>query len=257
VVFDAHALRVFLTVSSSIRCDPSRPRRRHLHGHWRDVGGGVQSRFMSETKPGASAASSPATGTDPAADKEMMHGYLRLRRADLLGKLEGLGEYEVRRPMTASGTNLLGLVKHVASTELGYFGEVFGRPRRELPWFAADAPDDADMWATAEESRESILELHHYAAEVSDATIAELAWDARGEVPWWPPERRSVTLQQILTHMCVETARHAGHADILRELIDGSIGQRPDDPNIPSRTPAELAAHVARVEQAARAASTR
>jgi uncharacterized damage-inducible protein DinB len=206
-----------------------------------DVGGRVQSRLMD--------------ASTRSADLAMMHGYLKLRRSDLLGKLDGLGEYEVRRPLTASGTNLLGIVKHVASVELGYFGEVFGRPRRQLPWLADGAPDDADMWAAADESRASIVELHHHSAEVSDATIEELGWGARGEVPWWPAERRAVTLQQILTHMCVETARHAGHADILRELIDGSIGQRPDDPNIPSRTPAELAAHVARVEEAARAAS--
>jgi vacuolar-type H+-ATPase catalytic subunit A/Vma1 len=69
-------------------------------------------------------------------------------------------------------------------------------------------------------------------------------------VPWWPPERRSVTLQQILVHMCVETARHAGHADILRELIDGSVGNGPADPNIPGRTAEEWAAFRERIEDA-------
>ncbi|MFB2582978.1 DinB family protein [Herbiconiux sp. P15] len=202
---------------------------------------------------------SSAAPTDPpsgrAADLEMMHGYLKLRRSDLLGKLDGLSEYDVRRPLTASGTNLLGLVKHVASVELGYFGLVFGQHRQETPWMGYDAPPDADMWATAEESRASIIELHRYSAAESDATIELLGWDARGEVPWWPAERRVVTMQQMLTHMCVETARHAGHADILREQLDGSIGQRQADPNIPQRTPDELAAHVARIEEAARAAA--
>ncbi|MDF2443155.1 MAG: hypothetical protein JWR01_1358, partial [Subtercola sp.] len=61
-------------------------------------------------------------------EKETLHGYLRIRRADLLGKLDGLSEYDARRPLTPTGTNLLGLVKHVASVQLGYFGEVFGRP---------------------------------------------------------------------------------------------------------------------------------
>ena len=78
-------------------------------------------------------------------DKAILHGYLRTRRADLLGKLDGLSDYDSRRPMTPTGTNLLGLVKHVASVELGYFGEVFGRPSGlELPWYADDAAPDAD-----------------------------------------------------------------------------------------------------------------
>jgi uncharacterized damage-inducible protein DinB len=167
-------------------------------------------------------------------EKATLLHYLRTQRASLLSKLDGLDEYQVRRPMTPTGTNLLGLVKHVASVELGYFSEVFGRPAdRELPWFADDAEVNADMWASADETREQIVALHRYSAEHSDATIEALALDAVGDVPWWG-EERAVTLHQILVHMCVETARHAGHADIVRELIDGSVGRRPDDPNIPS-----------------------
>lgn len=184
-------------------------------------------------------------------DKERLHHYLRTQRAGLLSKLDGLDEYSVRRPMTSTGTNLLGLVKHVASVELGYFGEVFGRPAgRELAWFADDAEVNADMWATPEESRDEIVALHHYSAEHSDATIAALPLDAVGEVPWWGDESR-VTLHQILVHMCVETARHAGHADIVRELIDGSVGRRPDDPNIPT---IDWPAYRERLESAARQA---
>lgn len=189
-------------------------------------------------------------------DKADLLGYLRVRRGDLLAKLDGLAEYDIRRPMTPSGTNLLGLVKHVASVQLGYFGEVFGRPSgRVLPWLAEDAEPDADMWASADETREQIVELHRFSAEHSDATIESLPLDAAGEVPWWTPERRKVTLHQILVHMCVETARHAGHADILRELIDGSIGNGPNDPNIPGRSPEEWAAHRARLEAVARRAT--
>ena len=157
--------------------------------------------------------------------KATLHDYLRRRRSDLLGKLDGLSDHDVRRPMTPTGTNLLGLVKHVASVELGYFGETFGRPPgRELPWYAEGADPNADMWATADESREEIVELHRFSAEHSDATIEALPLDAPGEVPWWPEERRRVTLQRILVHMTVETARHAGHADLLREAIDGTVG---------------------------------
>jgi len=187
--------------------------------------------------------------------KDVMLGYLRSLRGDLLGKLDGLDEYQVRRPMTLTGTNLLGLVKHLASVELGYFTDVFGREaQRDLPWFREDAEPDADFWVPASESRDEILELHHYSASVSDATIMELDLDAVGEVPWWPPERRRVTLQQILVHMLVETARHVGHADIVRESIDGRAGLRLDDGNLTGRTPRGWAAHVARIEDAARAA---
>lgn len=190
-------------------------------------------------------------------DKAILHGYLRTRRADLLGKLDGLSEYDVRRPVTPTGTNLLGLVKHVASVELGYFGDVFGRPGGvELPWFADDAEPDADLWVTADETREQIIGLHRLSAAHSDATIEALPLDAPGEVPWWAGERRHVTLHQILVHMCVETAHHLGHADILRELIDGTAGQRPGDPNLSQRTPDEWAGHCATIEAAARQAST-
>lgn len=189
-------------------------------------------------------------------DKATLHRYLRTRRSQLLAKLDGLGEYECRRPMTPTGTNLLGLVKHVASVELGYFGEVFGRPSgRDLPWFDDAAEPDADMWATAGETRDEIVELHRFSAAHSDATIESLPLDAPGVVPWWPEERRHVTLQQMLVHMCAETAQHLGHADILRELIDGAAGQGPNDPNLPVRSAAEQSAHFDRLESAAREAA--
>jgi uncharacterized damage-inducible protein DinB len=184
--------------------------------------------------------------------KAVLHDYLRRCRADLLGKLDGLSEYDVRRPMTPTGTNLLGLVKHVASVQLGYFGETFGRPAdRVLPWLEEGADPEGDMWATADESREEIIELHRFSAEHSDATIDALPLDAPGEVPWWAPEKRRVTLQQILVHVGSETARHAGHADILRELIDGSSGRYTGDPSMPERSADEWAAYRARIEAAA------
>jgi uncharacterized damage-inducible protein DinB len=187
--------------------------------------------------------------------KEVMLNRLRSLRGDLLSKLEGLDEYQVRRPMTPTGTNLLGLVKHVASVELGYFTEVFGRdPGRELPWFRDEAEPDADLWVPVDETRQEIVDLHHHSARLSDATIAELELDAPGVVPWWPPERRQVTLHQILVHMLVETARHTGHADIIRELIDGHAGMGPNDRNLTSRTAQEWVSHVARIEDAARRA---
>jgi uncharacterized damage-inducible protein DinB len=186
-------------------------------------------------------------------DKEVLHRYLRMRRHDLLAKVDGLSDYDSRRPLTPTGTNLLGLIKHVASVQLGYFGEVFNRPSgRDFPWLHDDAAPEADLWLTAEETRDAIIELHHFSAAHADATIAALPLNAVGEVPWWSPERRRVTLQQILAHMCVETAQHLGHADILREQLDGATGRGPEDPNMPQRSPEEWAEHWERIETAAR-----
>lgn len=191
-------------------------------------------------------------------EKATLLRYLRTQRADLLSKLDGLGEYDVRRPLTPTGTNLLGLVKHVASVELGYLTDVFGRPTgRELPWLADDAEPDADLWVTPAETRDDVVALHRFSAEHSDATVEALPLDARGEVPWWPAERREVTLHQVLVHVLAETARHAGHADVLRESVDGAAGMRPGDGNLTGRTAQEWAAHRARVEAAAREAAGR
>jgi uncharacterized damage-inducible protein DinB len=190
-------------------------------------------------------------------DKETLHGYLRTSREALLGKLDGVSEYDARRPMTRTGTNLLGLVKHVASVQLGYLGAVFGRPseRDDLPWFRDDAEPDADLWVPADETRASVVDLHHFSAAHSDATIEALDLDAVGEVPWWSPEQRVVTLHRILVHLVTETARHAGHADILRELLDGAAGYGPGDTNLTGRSADEWAAHRARIEAAARKAA--
>src|SRR3989442_1698156 len=130
------------------------------------------------------------TGTDPKAD---LRRYLQAAREALLWKLDGLSEYDVRRPLTRTGTNLLGLVKHVAGVESGYFGGTFQRPFDEpLPWFADDAEPNADMWATADESRERIVGLYRRVWAHADATIDALALDAVGRVPWWPSDRNEV-----------------------------------------------------------------
>ena len=189
-------------------------------------------------------------------EKATLHRYLRASREALLSKLDGVSEYDARRPMTRTGTNLLGLVKHVASVELGYLGAVFGRPseRDDLPWFRDDAEPDADLWVPADETRQGVIDLHHFSAAHSDATIDALGLDATGEVPWWPADRRTVTLHRVLVHMVTGTARHAGHADILRELIDGAAGHAPEDPFVTGRSDDEWAAHRARIEAAARQA---
>jgi uncharacterized damage-inducible protein DinB len=168
--------------------------------------------------------------SDPKAD---LRHYLQAAREALLWKLDGLSEYDIRRPMVPTGTNLLGLVKHVASVEFGYFGETFGRPVDvELPWCDADAEPNADMWATADESRDFVVRLYRRAWAHSDATIATLSLDAIGHVPWWGDDDNEVTLHTILIHVIAETHRHAGHADVVRELIDGAAGLRDGNDNM-------------------------
>jgi uncharacterized damage-inducible protein DinB len=170
-------------------------------------------------------------GSGPKAD---LHRYLQVARDALLWKLDGLPEYDVRRPLTPTGTNLLGLVKHVASVELGYFGHTFGRiPEEPMPWLADGVDPNADMWAASDETREYVVGLYQRAWAHSDATIEALELDAIGHVPWWPAERNEVTLHRILVHVATETHRHAGHADIVRELIDSSVGLRQDNDNMP------------------------
>jgi len=193
------------------------------------------------------------TTRDP---KNDLHRYLQSARDALLWKLDGLCEYEIRRPLTPTGTNLLGLVKHLAGVEAGYFGETFGRPFGEpMPWMEDDAEDNADMWATADESRDDIVELYRRVWQHADATIAALALDATGHVRWWPDERSEVTLHQILVHVIAETNRHAGHADIVRELIDGAAGVRDGGLNLPSHDQQWWEDYRNRLEETARRAA--
>jgi hypothetical protein len=184
--------------------------------------------------------------------KEDLHHYLKVGRDALLWKLDGLSEYDVRRPLVPSGTNLLGLLKHVGSVAAGYFGECFDRPFPEpLPWFADDAEPNADMWATPEESRDYIVDLYARTWAHADATIESLPLDATATVPWWGEGREHPTLHRLLIHMATETFRHAGHADIVRELIDGSTGWRDGNSNLPDEDTQWWSAYHQRLEQAA------
>jgi len=191
------------------------------------------------------------TESDRKAD---LHRYLQDAREVLLWKLDGLSEYDIRRPLVPTGTNLLGLVKHLAGVEMGYFGDTFGRPcPDQLPFDESDP--NSDMFATPSESRDFITGLYRLAWAHSDATVDALPLDAVGHVPWWPAERNEVTLHHILVRVATETARHAGHADIVRELIDGAAGWTPGQSNLPSGEQPWWQAHHDRVERAAQEAA--
>jgi hypothetical protein len=190
--------------------------------------------------------------------KAELRRYLQAGRDAMVWKLDGLTEYDVRRPLVRTGTNLLGLVKHLAGIEADYFGDVFGRPFDEpLPWVAPDAERNAGMWATPDESPEHIVDLYHRVWTHADGTIAELDLDATGTVPWWPPEHATVTLHRMLVHVIAETHRHAGHADLVRELIDGAAGLRPGGSNLPDADREWWTRYRDRLEDVARQAGAR
>lgn len=182
--------------------------------------------------------------------KAELHDYLRGARETLVWKLEGLGEYDIRRPLTPTGTNLLGLVKHSTATHISYFGEVFGRPSNVPDGrHSGDSPPQAEFWATPDESRQDIVDRYRDAWEFSDATIRDLPLDALGRVWWWGDS--TVTLHQIVVHVIADTQRHAGHADIIRELIDGSVGLLKGADNVHIHDSAEQKQFLDRVEAAA------
>jgi hypothetical protein len=184
--------------------------------------------------------------------RSTLHGRLRRDREALLWKLDGLSEYDARRPLTVTGTNLLGLVKHVATVEARYFGEVFERPSPEpLPRW--QDYDGSDLWATEDEPRDQIIGFYRRTWEHSDATINELPLDAPGHVPWWPEPHPNTNLFAIMVHVLGESIRHAGHADILREGLDGRTGVRAE--NEKQIDEEARAAYCAKIEQAARSAA--
>ncbi|MDO4018551.1 DinB family protein [Clavibacter michiganensis] len=203
-----------------------------------------------------SSASDPARVPDDDAARDDLIRHLRLAREALVWKLEGLGEHDIRRPLVPTGSNLLGLVKHAAGVEAGYLGFVFGRPFPEqLPWMEEDAPPNADMRATAEESRADIVGLSERVGAHSEATLRALPLDAVGRVPWWPGEAGRVTVRRIAVHLVAELNRHAGHADVLRELVDGAAGLRPDSGNLPEGDAAFWRAEHAETARVARVAA--
>ncbi|MGH7869887.1 MAG: DinB family protein [Candidatus Dormibacteraceae bacterium] len=156
----------------------------------------------------------PFTGDE----KESLYVSLDRHRDVVLWKLEGLDDQQLRRPITPSGTNLLGLVKHLAAVEYGWFCETFGRTTEPLPFNEND--ENADLRVTSTETTADIIEFYGRARAAADRVVDELELNDVGTA--WSGE--TVSMRWVLIHMIEETARHVGHMDVLRELIDGATG---------------------------------
>lgn len=169
----------------------------------------------------------------PAEPKDVLKDYLQGARDTLIWKLDGLSERDQRLPRTPTGMNLLGIVKHALNTEVVYFGPTFGRewptPDELVP--AGETDPQAGWYATEQESAADLVDLYRRVQRFADVTIDALSLDAIGHVAHWGGAE--VTLHEIMVHKTVDLQRHAGHADIVREQIDGSTGLLRQASNLP------------------------
>lgn len=153
-------------------------------------------------------------------ERTALNSWLDYHRATLVTKLEGLDDEQLRRPMVPSGLSLLGLVKHLTGVEHGWFARGFAQTG-ESPLFYTKEDPDADFRIEDDESTQDLVDGYLRACERSrQIESAAASLDETFE----HPGRGAIDLRWILIHMVEETARHNGHADIMRELIDGATG---------------------------------
>ena len=166
--------------------------------------------------------------------KDTLKRYLDARRDALISKVEDLSEREARLPRTPTGTNLLGIIKHVTHVEAAYLGTTFDRPFPNPEELVPDAATDpqVDWYATEDETITSTIDLYRRVIAHGNQTIETLPLDAIGHVRHWDDEE--VTLHQILVHLLTDLAGHGGQADILREQVDGAVGWRRLGDNVPT-----------------------
>lgn len=185
----------------------------------------------------------------PTTPKDVLRRYLDVAHDAVRWKLDGLREHDLRRPLTPTGTNMLGIMKHLAWVELGYFGEVFARPSGvDLMAFVAEP--NGDMYARADEAVDDVMALFDLAQRHAGETIDALDLDSEGHVPWWG-DANPVNLQWICVHVATEFHRHLGQLDILREGLDGSVGMREGSENLPEGDEIDWPEYVARLQRIA------
>ncbi|GAB4086839.1 DinB family protein [Myceligenerans cantabricum] len=192
------------------------------------------------------------TGRETAEDfqKRILKKYLRSSREALVWKVEDLSEREARRPRVPSGNNLAGLVKHMASVEASYLGAVVGRPwptpEELVSEDMVDADPQADFYLTTEETLAGMIGLYRRVWAFTEENIDALPLDTPGTVPWWP-DNSDTTLFRLVVHTIEDLSRHVGHADIMREEHDGTVGLSAGNSNLPGWDENETAAYVAKL----------
>lgn len=158
--------------------------------------------------------------------RQLLH-YLERTRGDVLRAVAGVDEFDARRALTPSGTNLLGLVKHLATVENGYVRCTAFPSRIEPPWADDESMEaNAELWLTPDQTADEILDLYAAVALETEDAARRLPPDAPATVRWW--REPGTTFDRLLVHLVAETAQHAGHLEILREGLDGQ-GDRWDE----------------------------
>lgn len=184
--------------------------------------------------------------------KELLQEYLSDAREAIVYKAQGLNDRLARKPLTPTGTHILGVIHHLAITEYGYFGECLNRTIDD-PYIQnlLDIDDpQTDFLPPAQFSAAKIIELYQESTAFADAGIRALPLNAPAEVPWWI-RRRHTTLEHLMVHMIAETSRHAGHLDIVREQLDGFVGLRAAAPNLPDYSAARWAEQYEAIDRLA------
>jgi uncharacterized damage-inducible protein DinB len=154
-------------------------------------------------------------------ERESLEGWLDFHRETLLWKLEGLSTEDVTRSVVPSGWSLLGLVKHMAYVELSWFGNMFANEGRPDPWTPEDP--DSDWRIEPGETPEEIKRFYRDQCDLNRKVVAGASLDDLATNPQLAGEG-CPNLRWIMLHLIEETARHNGHADIVREVIDGTTG---------------------------------
>jgi uncharacterized damage-inducible protein DinB len=166
-------------------------------------------------------ASSPTADQPVSAgsERQVLEAFLDFHRQVLASKVDGISDEEARCRRVPSKTTLAGLIKHMIGVERGWFQEVLGGRSRED--IGPNVGGGDESWDLAEnETVSSLVREYEQTCEQSRQTAARFSLD--DAVP--QPDMGRVSLRWIYIHMIEETARHVGHADILREQTDGAAG---------------------------------
>jgi uncharacterized damage-inducible protein DinB len=159
---------------------------------------------------------------DPASDERTtLLQFLTFLRQTMLLKAEGLTEEQARITLIPGGLSMLTLVRHMVEVERGWFQNAFLGRDVPFEWCDDDDPD-RDFHPGPDDTLAEAVDLYRREIEASDAVVAAADLDELAS------EERSggrVNLRWILVHMIEETGRHCGHADLIRESIDGTVGE--------------------------------